>query len=93
MVAAGGGPSALATYALLTSGLTSNEPHVAAAVAHLKSIDMRGTYALGLRCQVWYQLSLELDANERRPSAARKELERYVEHDAQLLLQGVSRQG
>src|SRR5947209_2368674 len=88
-----GGASALVTYALLTSGLPSSENHVAQAIAYLRSVDMEGTYALGLRCQVWYQLSLELDANERRPSAARRDLERLVEHDAQLLLGGVNRAG
>jgi hypothetical protein len=88
-----GGASALVTYALLTSGLTSSDKRIARAIDYLRSVDMEGTYALGLRCQVWYQLSLELDPNERHPSPARKDLQRLVEHDAQLLLNGVNTAG
>jgi hypothetical protein len=96
VVAQGGqvaGLSALATYALLTSGLPSSEPHVAKALDYLRNTETDGTYALGLRCQVWYQLSLELDPNETRPSPARRELERLVERDANLLLNGINKQG
>src|SRR5258706_8918955 len=88
-----GGVTALATYALLASEIPSSEEHVAAAVAYLKSINTVGTYALGLRSQVWYQLSLELDPNDKKQSAERRELMRYVERDAELLLKGVNRAG
>src|SRR5438128_327750 len=44
-----GGVTALSAYALLASDIPSSDPHVAAAVAYLKSINTVGTYALGLR--------------------------------------------
>ena len=88
-----GGLSALATYGLLTSGLTSADPQMAKAIALLKSINIQGTYALGLRCQVWYQLSLELDPADKNASPARLDLQRQIERDAHLLLNGMNQKG
>jgi hypothetical protein len=47
------GTTALATYALLDSGMSPKDPQLAAAIEFLKNADMIGIYALGLRCQVW----------------------------------------
>ncbi len=52
-----GGESALVTYALLRSGLSSQEPRVRAAVEHLAKIQMNGTYAVSLRTHCWAALS------------------------------------
>lgn len=86
-----GGPTALVTYALLCSGLPSTEPHVAKALAYLQSVPMTGTYALGLRAQVWYQLSLEFDPD--KPSPDRARLATLIDNDLRLLLKGVNRAG
>ena len=52
-----GGQTALVVYALLASGDNLNsEPKLAEAVAFLKRAKVDGTYALGIRCQVWLLL-------------------------------------
>jgi hypothetical protein len=48
-----GGTTALATYALLDSGMSPLDPQIAPAIEFLKNADMIGIYAIGLRCQVW----------------------------------------
>src|SRR5205823_14417410 len=48
-----GGLSALATYALLASGESDQEPRVKTAVDWLKKADINGTYGLAMRAQVW----------------------------------------
>lgn len=48
-----GGYTAIAIYALLTSGETERDPRIAKAIDFLEKEDMVGTYAVGLRCQVW----------------------------------------
>ena len=48
-----GGYTALATYALLVSGESPNNPRIRAAVEFLKSADIVGIYAIAMRCQVW----------------------------------------
>ena len=48
-----GGLTALATYALLTSRESPLDERVQQAVSFLLSADLRGIYALGMRCQVW----------------------------------------
>jgi hypothetical protein len=54
-----GGMTALATLALLASGTSNQDPHVKSAVEFLRKADLRGTYALGFRAQVWGLLPLE----------------------------------
>lgn len=54
-----GGESALVTYALLRSGLSVQESRIQAAVEHLKTIQMSGTYAVSLRTHCWAALSDE----------------------------------
>ncbi|MGA2501402.1 MAG: DUF4159 domain-containing protein [Tepidisphaeraceae bacterium] len=51
-----GGRTGLATYALLAAGQSDQEPRVKQAIEFLKKAELQGTYALGLRCQVWYFL-------------------------------------
>jgi hypothetical protein len=51
-----GGRTALAVYALLASGEKPTDPRLAPAIAWLETADVRGTYALAMRCQVWLAL-------------------------------------
>ena len=52
-----GGQTALAVYALLAAGDNpNNEPKLAAGIKFLKGAKLEGTYALGIRCQVWLLL-------------------------------------
>jgi hypothetical protein len=55
-----GGMTALATYALLASGDSPQDPKLAGAIEFLKKADVRGTYALGVRAQVWNSLPRSL---------------------------------
>jgi len=48
-----GGYTALATYALLASGESPNDPRIKAAVRFLKQADIVGIYGIAMRCQVW----------------------------------------
>jgi hypothetical protein len=48
-----GGLTGLATFSLLASGTDPAEEHVRAAVQFLRDADIRGTYALAMRCMVW----------------------------------------
>ena len=54
-----GGMTAIATLALLTAGVPPADPHVQSAVAFLRSAELKGNYALGVRAQVWNQLPPE----------------------------------
>jgi len=51
-----GGPTALATLALLVSGESSQDPRLAKAIDYLRGLDMYGTYALSLKVHVWSYL-------------------------------------
>jgi hypothetical protein len=51
-----GGFTALAVYALLAAGEKKTDPRMVKALEFLKSADILGIYALGLRCQVWLTL-------------------------------------
>ncbi len=48
-----GGLTAIATVALLASGVDPADPRVKQAVDFLRTADVRGTYALSMRAQVW----------------------------------------
>jgi hypothetical protein len=68
-----GGQTALVVYALLAAGDNpNNEPKLAAAIDFLKKARVSGTYALGVRCQVWLLLpqSPEVKNLMRRDAAA-----------------------
>ncbi len=67
-----GGMTALATAALLACGESPQEPHLKQAVEWLKHADMRGTYAISMRAQVWGLLPQ--DATVRRAMARDLEL-------------------
>ncbi len=54
-----GGMTAIATLALLSAGVSPDDPHVRSAVAFLRSADLKGNYALGMRAAVWNQLPAE----------------------------------
>jgi hypothetical protein len=51
-----GGRTAIAVYALLASGVDSQDPRLMPSIKWLKSADIVGTYALSMRCQVWLML-------------------------------------
>ena len=80
-----GGYSAIATYALLASSddvsTALQEPRIAKAVQFLKSADMYGAYAVGMRAQVWTFLP---DGPEKR---------KLAERDAQRLVQTINTGG
>ncbi|HEV7298791.1 MAG TPA: prenyltransferase/squalene oxidase repeat-containing protein, partial [Tepidisphaeraceae bacterium] len=50
------GATALNVYALLSAGEKASNPKLERAIEFLKKTDTLGTYALGLRCQVWLML-------------------------------------
>src|SRR5258706_12318883 len=47
------GQTALAVYALLSSGESRQDPRLIPAIEYLKKTETSGVYALGVRCQVW----------------------------------------
>jgi hypothetical protein len=51
-----GGTTALCAYALLAAGESSQDPRLAKAIDFLRTADMIGTYAIGLRSQVWLNI-------------------------------------
>ncbi len=48
-----GGYTAIAVYALLASGESYQDPRIAKGIAFLEKEEIVGTYAVGLRCQIW----------------------------------------
>ena len=56
-----GGLTSLATYALLASGESIQNPKLHDAVDFLKHAEIRGTYAIGMRSQVWQFLPADPD--------------------------------
>lgn len=63
-----GGRTAIATYALLAAGESPRDPKLARAIEFLRKAEIPGTYAAGLRAQVWLLLK---DSPENRKSMAR----------------------
>jgi hypothetical protein len=51
-----GGLTALSVFALLVAGENPQEQHIAQGIEFLKKADIVGTYALGMRAQVWTML-------------------------------------
>jgi hypothetical protein len=76
-----GGFTACATYALLASGENPQDPRMAKAIDFLKTADMSGTYAVGMRCLVWQQL---------KPTA---EVRVMAKRDAEILIRDLNRAG
>jgi len=75
-----GGYTAIATYALLASGVSPQDPKVKSGIDYLVKLnDMTGIYAIGIRAQIWHLLP-------RKP-----EYLAAAKRDAQLLIEGVGK--
>jgi len=74
-----GGMTALATYAMLASGDSPQDPKLAGAIEFLKKADVRGTYALGVRAQVWNSL----------PRSLHKQTLELAKRDRELILKNM----
>jgi len=73
-----GGLTAMATYALLAAGESPQHPQVAKAIAFLDKAEVTGTYAMGMKLQIWNYIE--------RLTPAQKEV---LRKDATLLLTAV----
>jgi hypothetical protein len=82
-----GGYTAMATYALLASGASINDPRIVQAVDFLKKADIIGIYAIGVRLQVWLLMW------QNSAPAARGEFVNLATADADRLLKGVHDKG
>ncbi len=71
-----GGLSALALYALMASGDNIQDPRIAKGIEFVKACDMKGTYSISMRAQVWNLL----------PKARRKEFMDAAKRDRDLLM-------
>lgn len=72
-----GGRTALVTYALLAAGEKPQTPKMQDAIKFLKQAEMHGTYAIGLRSQIWHMIPKTRD------------LDIAVRRDMDLLIEGV----
>src|SRR6185437_15988092 len=52
-----GGETAIVTYALMAAGHNAQEPAIKKAIEWLENEDLHGTYAVGLRAQVWHLIT------------------------------------
>ncbi len=75
------GHTALVVYALLSAGDRPTDEKLTRAIEFLKKTDTIGTYALGLRCQVWQMLPQTPDVKAR------------MQKDVSVLLKSVRREG
>ena len=75
-----GGRTALVTYALIAAGEKPQSAKIQDAVKFLKQANLRGTYAIGLRAQIWHMLPGNRDLNV------------AINRDTQLLLDAVREQ-
>jgi hypothetical protein len=73
-----GGLTAMATYALLAAGESPQNPQVARAIAFLDKSEITGTYAMGMKLQIWNYIE--------RLTPAQKDV---LRKDATLLLTAV----
>lgn len=78
-----GGLSAMATYALLAAGESPQDPRLVKAVNWLLDAEITGTYAVGLRAQVWQFLP------EKHPQ--RNKIRAAIRRDRDILAEGASR--
>ncbi len=74
-----GGLSALATYALLASGEKDQDARMLQAVEWLEKADIKGTYGIAMRAQVWNSM----------PNVKKKEFLEYAKKDRDLLMKCV----
>lgn len=77
-----GGLTAMATYALLAAGENPQDERVARAINWLLDNELRGTYAVGLRAQVWQFIP------EKHPQRA--QIRAAIKRDREILASGVS---
>lgn len=77
-----GGLTAMATYALLAAGENPQDPRVARAINWLLDNELSGTYAVGLRAQVWQFIP------EKHPQRAK--VRAAIKRDREILASGVS---
>ncbi|HEV7300133.1 MAG TPA: prenyltransferase/squalene oxidase repeat-containing protein, partial [Tepidisphaeraceae bacterium] len=75
------GMTAMVVYALLSAGEQPSDPKLTRAIDFLKKTDTPGTYALGLRCQVWLMLPQTPDIKAR------------MQKDAQVLIRTAKAHG
>lgn len=87
-----GGQTAMVTYALLAAGESPQDARMKSAIQYLQTVPMRGTYASGMRAQVWNYLprtqdvragimadaELLLKTNLNQPGARNEGLYRYA---------------
>lgn len=71
-----GGVTAIVVYSLMAAGENPQDKRLAEAIEWLKKADISGTYALGMRAQIWNLL----------PSNRRKEAVEFAKRDRDLLL-------
>ncbi|MDB5172264.1 MAG: Prenyltransferase and squalene oxidase repeat protein [Phycisphaerales bacterium] len=76
-----GGLTAIATYALLAAGEPRTDPRVASGIEFLKHAEMKGIYAVGLRCQVWLLLGED------------RSIKPFLRRDADILLGTLYKKG
>ena len=74
-----GGYTALATYALLASGESPNDPRIRSAIEFLKTADIVGIYAIAMRCQVWNLIPHDSP-----------QIRAMIQRDASALLRGIN---
>ena len=77
-----GGLTAMATYALLAAGENPQDPRLAKAIDWLLEKEITGTYAVGLRAQVWQFLP------EKHPQ--RVKIRAAIKRDRDILIEGAS---
>lgn len=83
-----GGPSALATFALLSAGVPRTHPQIKQAIQYLAEVDMPGTYSRALRANIW---ALLLEGN--LPAAERSRYRRMLNIDTSWLRDAMSETG
>ena len=76
-----GGPTAMATYALLAAGERPTDPRVMKGLEFLIKADMIGTYAVALRAQCWTFIP------EQHP--LRPQIRKAIKRDMEILLGGL----
>jgi hypothetical protein len=73
-----GGLTAIATFALLASGDDAQKPELVKAIAFLKKCKSAGTYALGMRCQIWNMIPQD------------ESVKQAMRRDRDLLIKGIA---
>src|SRR5882724_11068503 len=76
-----GGISAICTFALLAAGESAQDPRLAKSIEWLRTADIQGTYAVGMRSQVWTRV------------AQSPQVKLAVKKDADFLMHAMKSQG